>query len=40
VRFKFLTQKAKVPKKVIPGFFFFTRENVDAPGIRVHLPVA
>jgi ribose transport system substrate-binding protein len=30
--FKYLTQKAKVPKKVIPGFFFFTRENVDAPG--------
>ncbi|MCX7038063.1 MAG: ABC transporter substrate-binding protein [Spirochaetes bacterium] len=29
--YKFLTQNAKVPKKVIPGFFFFTKENVDAP---------
>jgi ribose transport system substrate-binding protein len=29
--YKYLTQGAKVPKKVIPGFFFFTKENVDAP---------
>ena len=35
--FKFLTQKAKVPKKVIPGFFFFTRENVDAPGSQAYI---
>jgi len=35
--FKFLTQKAKIPKKVIPGFFFFTRENVDAPGSQQYI---
>jgi ribose transport system substrate-binding protein len=35
--FKYLTQKAKVPKKVIPGFFFFTRENVDAPGSQQYI---
>jgi ribose transport system substrate-binding protein len=29
--YKYLTQGAKVPKKVIPGFYFFTKENVDAP---------
>jgi ribose transport system substrate-binding protein len=31
--FKYLTQKAKVPKKVIPGFEFFTRENVNDPNM-------
>jgi ribose transport system substrate-binding protein len=35
--YKFLTAKAKVPKKVIPGFFFFTRENVDAPGSQGYI---
>ena len=35
--YKFLTQKATVPKKVIPGFFFFTRENVDAPGSQSYI---
>jgi ribose transport system substrate-binding protein len=35
--FKYLTQKAKVPKKVIPGFFFFTRENVDQPGSQAYI---
>ena len=35
--YKYLTQKAKVPKKVIPGFFFFTRENVDAPGSQEYI---
>ena len=29
--YKYLTQGAKVPKKIRPGFFFFTKENVDAP---------
>jgi ribose transport system substrate-binding protein len=29
--YKYLTQKAEVPKKIRPGFFFFTKENVDAP---------
>jgi ribose transport system substrate-binding protein len=35
--YKYLTQKAAVPKKVIPGFFFFTRENVDAPGSQSYI---
>jgi len=29
--YKYLTQGAKIPKKLIPGFFIFTKENVDAP---------
>jgi ribose transport system substrate-binding protein len=28
---KYFTQKAAVPKKVIPGFEFFTKENVNDP---------
>jgi ribose transport system substrate-binding protein len=35
--FKYLTQKAKVPKRVIPGFFFFTKENVDQPGSQQYI---
>ena len=35
--YKYLTQKAQVPKKVIPGFFFFTRDNVDAPGAQQYI---
>ncbi len=35
--YKYLTQKAKVPKKVIPGFFFFTRENVDNPASQTYI---
>jgi len=35
--YKYLTQKAAPPKKVIPGFFFFTRENVDAPGSQSYI---
>jgi ribose transport system substrate-binding protein len=35
--FKYLTQKAKVPKKVIPGFFFFTKLNVDQPGSQQYI---
>ena len=35
--FKYLTQKAKVPKKVIPGFFFFTPENVNQPGSQQYI---
>jgi ribose transport system substrate-binding protein len=27
--YKYLTEGAEVPKKVIPGFFFFTRDNVN-----------
>ena len=29
--YKYLKDKAEVPKKVIPGFEFFTKENVDDP---------
>ncbi len=32
--YKFLTQKAQVPKKVIPGFEFFTRDNVNDPAMQ------
>jgi ribose transport system substrate-binding protein len=35
--YKYLTQKAKVPKKVIPGFFFFTKENVNQPGSQQYI---
>jgi ribose transport system substrate-binding protein len=35
--YKYLTQKAKVPKKVIPGFFFFTKLNVDQPGSQQYI---
>lgn len=31
--YKFLTDGAEVPKKVIPGFEFFTMENVDDPAM-------
>jgi ribose transport system substrate-binding protein len=33
---KYLADKknVKVPKKVIPGFEFFTRENVDDPAMQ------
>ncbi len=29
--YKYFTQHAKVPKRINPGFFFFTRENVNDP---------
>ena len=32
--YKYLTQKAQVPKKVIPGFEFFTKANVDDPAMQ------
>jgi len=32
--YKYFMEKAEVPKKVIPGFEFFTRENVDDPGMQ------
>jgi len=32
--YKFFKEKAQVPKKVIPGFEFFTRENVTAPNMQ------
>jgi len=35
--FNYLTKKVKVPKKVIPGFFFFTKLNVDQPGSQSYI---
>jgi ribose transport system substrate-binding protein len=32
--FKYFTQKASVPKKVIPGFEFFTKANVNDPNMQ------
>jgi ribose transport system substrate-binding protein len=32
--YKFFKEKAQVPKKVIPGFEFFTRENVNDPTMQ------
>lgn len=32
--YKFFKEKAHVPKKVIPGFEFFTRENVNNPDMQ------
>ena len=27
----------KVPKKVVPGFFFFTKDNVDQPDAQQYI---
>jgi ribose transport system substrate-binding protein len=35
--FKYLTQKAKVPKKVIPGFEFFTKANVNDAAMQPYI---
>jgi len=35
--YKFFTQKAKVPKKVIPGFEFFTKDNVNDPAMAQYI---
>ncbi len=32
--YKFLTQGTQIPKKVIPGFEFFTKENVNDPDMQ------
>jgi ribose transport system substrate-binding protein len=32
--FKFLTAKTEIPKKVIPGFEFFTKDNVNDPNMQ------
>ena len=32
--YKFFTENAQVPKKVIPGFEFFTRDNVNDPDMQ------
>jgi ribose transport system substrate-binding protein len=35
--YKYLTDGAEVPKKVIPGFFFFTQDNVDDPDAQQYI---
>ncbi len=35
--YKYLTQNVKVPKKLIPGFFIFTQDNVDAPDSQQYI---
>ena len=35
--YRYLTQNAVVPKRVVPGFFFFTRENVDDPEAQQYI---
>jgi len=32
--YKYFTEKAQVPKKVIPGFAVFTKDNVDSPDMQ------
>ncbi len=35
--YKYLTEDAEVPKKVIPGFFVFTKDNVDDPDAQQYI---
>lgn len=35
--YKYLKEGAKVPKRVVPGFFFFTKENVDDPNAQQYI---
>jgi ribose transport system substrate-binding protein len=35
--YKYLTEGEEPPKKVIPGFFFFTQENVDDPDAQQYI---
>jgi ribose transport system substrate-binding protein len=35
--YKYLMEGAEVPKKVIPGFFFFTQDNVDDPDAQQYI---
>jgi ribose transport system substrate-binding protein len=35
--YKYLTQKVQVPKKVIPGFEFFTKDNVNDPNMQQYI---
>ncbi len=35
--YRYLTQNAVVPKRVVPGFFFFTRENVNDPEAQQYI---
>ncbi len=35
--YKYLKENAKVPKRVVPGFFFFTKENADSPDAQQYI---
>ena len=35
--YKYFKEHAKVPKKVIPGFVFFTRKNVNDPDMQQYI---
>ncbi|MGA2380869.1 MAG: substrate-binding domain-containing protein, partial [Spirochaetia bacterium] len=35
--YKYLTQKASIPKKLRPGFFIFTKDNVDTPEAQQYI---
>jgi len=35
--YKYLTEGVEPPKKVIPGFFFFTQDNVDDPDAQQYI---
>ncbi len=35
--YKYLTEGTEPPKKVIPGFFFFTQDNVDDPDAQQYI---
>jgi len=34
---KYLTEGAEIPRKVIPGFFVFTQENVNDPEAQKYI---
>jgi len=34
---KYLTEGAEIPKKIIPGFFIFTQDNVDDPDAQQYI---
>ena len=34
---KHLTERAEIPRKVIPGFFVFTQENVNDPEAQKYI---
>jgi len=35
--YKYLTQHVQVPKKIIPGFEFFTKDNVNDPAMQQYI---
>jgi ribose transport system substrate-binding protein len=35
--YKYLTQGVEVPKRVVPGFFFFTKDNVNDPDAQQYI---